>query len=160
MFWREPKGHGKEWYFCSCVVDGCNVKNKHKIQYPHLPCAVQPIPLGPGVSISLPPRVLETVEDSVSEKFWSDSQLTESSEYECDDDNQQPKSFHQAELNDLVRDLNLPKASALILDSRLKTKRVLSTDTTFAWYEHRENEYIHFFAKEHSLIWIVKMYKV
>ena len=73
MFWREPKGHGKEWYFCSCVVDGCNVKNKHKIQYPHLPCAVRPIPHGPGVSISLPPRVLETVEDSVSEKFWSDS---------------------------------------------------------------------------------------
>ena len=22
MVWREPKGHGKECYFCSCVVDG------------------------------------------------------------------------------------------------------------------------------------------
>ena len=36
------------------------------------------IPHEPGVPISLPPRVLETVEDSVSEKSWSYSQLTES----------------------------------------------------------------------------------
>ena len=131
MICREPEGNGKDCYFCSCVVDGYNVKNKHKIQYPNLPCAVRPIPHGPGVPIPLPPRVLETVEDSVSEKSWSDCQLTESSEYECGDD-QQPKPFNQAELNVLIRDLNLPTASALILGSRLKAKRMLRTDTTFA----------------------------
>ena len=87
--------------------------------------------------------MLETVEDSISEKSWSDGQLTESLEY---DDDQHPKPFNQAELNDLVRDLNLPKASDPILGSRLKAKRMLSTDTTFAWYKHLENEYIRFFA--------------
>ena len=112
------------------------------------------IPHGPGVPILLPPRVLETVVDYVSEKCWSDSQLTESSEYECGDD-QQPKPFNQAELNDFVRDLNLPKVSALILGSRLKAKRMLSTDTTFAWYKHHENEYNRFFAKNHSLVYCV-----
>ena len=159
MVWREPKGHGKECYVSSCVVDGNNVKNKHKIQYPNLPCAVRPIPHGPCVPIPLPPRVLETVEDSVSEKSWSDNQLTESSEYECDDD-QQPKPFNQAELHDLVRDLNWPKAFALFLGSRLEAKRILLvTDATFAWYKHRENEYIRFFAKEHFLVYFVD-YKV
>ena len=112
------------------------------------------IPHGPGVPIPLPPRVFETVEDSVNEESLSDSQLTESSEYECDDD-QQPKPLNQVELNDLVRDLNLPKASALILGSRLKAKRMLSTDTTFAWYKHRVSEYIRFFAREHSLVYCV-----
>ena len=130
MVWREPKGHGKECCFFSCVVDGYNVKNTHYIQYLSLPCAVRPISHGPGIRISLSPRVLKAVEDSVSEKSWSDSQL--SSKYECDDD-QQPKPFNKAKLNDVVRDLNLPKASALILGSRLKAKRMLSTDTTFAW---------------------------
>ena len=101
---------------------------------------------------SIAPRVLETVQDSVSEKSWCDSQLTESSEYECDDD-QQPKPFNQAELNDFVRDLNLPKASALIVGCKLKAKHMLSTDTTFDWYKHRKNEYICFFAKEHSLVY-------
>ena len=80
--------------------------------------------------------------------------MTESSEYECDDD-QQPKPFAQADLNDLVRDLNLPKASALILGSSLKAKRMLRTDNTFAWYKHRENEYICFFAKKHFLVYYV-----
>ena len=51
----------------------------------------------------------------------------------------------------LSGDLNLPKASALILGSRLKAKHMLSTDTTLAGYKHCENEYIRFFAKEHSL---------
>ena len=75
---------------------------------------MRPIALGQAFPISMPSKVSEAVEDSIGEKSWSDSQLTESSEYECDDD-QQPKPFNQAELNNLVRDLNLPKASALIL---------------------------------------------
>ena len=97
--------------------------------------------------------MLNTIKYSVSEKSWPDSQLTESSENEYDDD-QQPKSFYQAELNDLVRDLNLLKAS-LILGSRLKAKKMLSSDTTFAWYKHRENKYICFFAEKHSLVYCV-----
>ena len=106
---------------------------------------------GPGVPIPLPPRVLEAVENSVSEESFSGSQLTECSEYEYNDDHQQ-KPFNQAELNDLVRDLNLPKASALILGSRLKAKRMLCIDITFAWYKHRERKFTRFFAMEHSLV--------
>ena len=87
-----------------------------------VPCERFLNPHGPGDPIPLP----QTVKDSVGEKSWSDSKLTESSEYECDDD-QQPMPLNQAGLNDLVRDLNLPKASALTLDSRLKAKRMLST---------------------------------
>ena len=123
-------GHGKKCYFCSCVVAGINAKNNHKTRYPNLPCAVRLIVYGPGVPIPLPLRDLKTVEASVSEESLSDSRLTECSEYEYDDD-QQPKPFNQAEINNLVRDLNLPKASALILDSRLKAKRMLCTNTTF-----------------------------
>ena len=84
---RESNELGTECYFCSCVP-GFNVKNKHKIQYPNLSCAIRPIPYGPGEPIPLPSRVLETVEDFVSEESLSDSQLTECSEYdfEYDDD--------------------------------------------------------------------------
>ena len=59
------------------------------------------------------------------------------------------------EEEDLVRDLNLPKASPLILCSRLKTKCMIWTITTFVWYEHCERKYICFFAMEHSLIYCV-----
>ena len=63
-------------YFCSCIVAGFNVKNKHKIQYPNLHCAIRLIPYNPDVPIPLLPRDLETVGDSVSEESLSDSQLT------------------------------------------------------------------------------------
>ena len=59
MVWRELKVHGKECYFCSCV-DGCNIKNKLKIQFPNLPCAMRPVPHGPDVQIPLPLRLLKT----------------------------------------------------------------------------------------------------
>ena len=99
-----------------------------------MPCAIRPIPHGPGVQILLTPRVLEIVEDSVSKESLSVSQLTECLEYKYDDD-QQPKPFNQVKLNDLVRDLNLLNAFALILGLRLKAKRMLCTDITFAWYK-------------------------
>ena len=149
----------KKCNFCSCVIVGFNVKNKHITQYPNLPCTIRPILHGPDVPIPLPTRVLERVENFVSEEFLSDSQLTECLEYRYNY-NQQPKPFHQAELNDLVRDLNLPKASALILSSRLKAKRTLCTDITFAWYKHREGEYIRFFFMENSLVYDVDIHGI
>ena len=47
MVWREPNRHGKEQYFCSCVVAGFNGKNNHEIQYPSLPSAIGSVPHGP-----------------------------------------------------------------------------------------------------------------
>ena len=38
------------------------------------------------------------------------------------------------------------------MGSRLKAKRMFSTGTTFGWYKHHENQYICFFAKQHSLV--------
>ena len=50
---------------------------------------------------------------------------------------------------------NLPKASALILGSRLKAKRMICTNITFVWYERCERKCICFFAMEHSLVYCV-----
>ena len=59
------------------------------------------------------------------------------------------------ELNDLVRDLDLPKVSAVLLGSRLKSRNVLDSEVTFSWYKHREKEYLPFFTKEDDLVYCV-----
>ena len=102
---------------------------------------------------------METVKDSVSENSWSDSQLTECSEYKYDDDDgndddQQPKPFDQAELNDCQR-FEFAKSFCSFSGIQVKAKLVLCTDTTFAWYKHRERECSRFFAMEHSLVYCV-----
>lgn len=63
-----------------------------------------------------------------------------SSDVEVDE----PQLFSQEELNDLVRDLDLPKQSAELLGSRLKSKNLLMEGTSFAWYRHREKDFMSF----------------
>jgi len=62
-----------------------------------------------------------------------------------------PKHF-LSEFNDLVRDLGISKDVAELLGSRLKNINLLSSETSFSWYKHREKEFTNFFSKEGNLI--------
>ena len=152
MVWREPKGHGNDCYFCSCNVSGFNTKNKHNIQYPNLPSAICPILHQANVSVPTPAPVLIDVEDSTTSSDLSSSECQ--SEYKCFE-GEKPRLFSQEELNDLVRDLDLPKVSAVLLGSRLKSRNMLDSEVTFSWYKHREKEYLPFFTKEDDLVYCV-----
>ena len=46
--------------------------------------------------------------------------------------------YSQFELNDLIRDLNLPKQSAEVLTSRLQEKHLLKAGTSVSFYCNRE----------------------
>ena len=140
MVWREPKGHGNDCYFCTCYVSGFNMKNKHNIQYSNLPSAILPVLHGPDVPILTPPPVLKNVGDPSTDVSSSESQSEEKSEYECSDD-ERIKRFSQEDLNDLVRDLDLRKVSAVLLGFRLKSRNMLESKVTFSWYKHREKVY-------------------
>jgi len=43
------------------------------------------------------------------------------------------QTFSQAELNALIRDLDLPKISAELLRSRMKSKNLLAPGMSFSW---------------------------
>ena len=127
------------------------MKNKHNIQYPNLPSAIRPILHQPDVPVPTPP-VLIDVEDSTTSSDLSSSECQ--SEYECFE-GERPRLFSQEELNDLVRDLDLPKVSAVLLGSRLKSRNMLDSEVTFSWYTYREKEYLPFFTKEDDLVYCV-----
>ncbi|GBO33534.1 hypothetical protein AVEN_139182-1 [Araneus ventricosus] len=57
-----------------------------------------------------------------------------------------PQPFSQSQFNDLVRDLGLSKGPTL------KNKNLLTPDTSFSWYRHREKEFTQFFSKKGNLI--------
>ena len=154
MVWREPKGHVNDCYFCTCNVSGLNMKNKHNIQYPNLPSAIRPVLHGPDVPIPTPPPVRKMLGDPSTDVSSSESQSEEKSEYECSED-ERIKRFRQEDLNDLMRDLDLPKVSAVLLGSRLKSRNMLESKVTFSWYKHREKEYLPFFTKEADLVYCV-----
>ena len=130
------------------------MKNKHNIQYPNLPSAIRPVLHGPDVPIPTPHPVLKNVGDPSTDVSSSESQSEEKSEYECSED-ERIKRFSQEDLNDLVQDLDLPKVSAVLLGSRLKSRNMLESKVTFSWYKHREKEYLPFFTKEADLVYHV-----
>ena len=84
----------------------------------------------------------------------SDCKSAGDSEYKCSED-LRSTLFVQQELNDLVRDLDLHKLSALLLGSRLKSKKLLNDGVRFSWYKHREKKYLPFFINESPLVYSV-----
>ena len=59
----------------------------------------------------------------------------------------------QAFLNDLVRDLNLPKESAELLGSRLQHNNLLAPNTTYSWYRRREKGLVRYFSMEETFVY-------
>jgi hypothetical protein len=51
-------------------------------------------------------------------------------EFRCHTECQSPQLFTQSELNDVIRDLGLPKEKAELLGSRLKEKNLLAAETS------------------------------
>lgn len=141
MIWREAKNHSDDYYFCSCCVQGFNLKNKKEISYPNLPSAIRPTPHGPELPVPTPPDTLDNILDKPDQQSSSD----DDSEDCFDPGSNEPKLFKQSELNDLVRDLGLPKDSAEVLGSRLKERHLLALGTSFSWYRYKEKEFLQFF---------------
>jgi len=62
----------------------------------------------------------------------------------------QTETSTQEELNDLVRDLGLPKDGAEFLASYFKKKNMLSNDAKVSFYRDREKSFRKYFAEENT----------
>src|SRR5215469_5425686 len=122
---------------------GVNKKNKKTVKYPDVPSAIKPIPHGPGILIPNVPQNLtlhEVCDDEASTVDDSETFIPPSINFN------EPQPLTQAKLSDLTRDLGLSKDSAQLVGSRLKEFNLLSPETTYYWYRHREDSFRQFFA--------------
>jgi len=122
MGWREPSNHSSDHYFCLTppVASRMNRK-KQRIDYPNIPPARRPVPRGEDLSVLEPPKKYNLN----SEMEEEDTDKTGPHEEPTDPGIQGPASesphrLTQNKLNDLVRDLELPKVKAELLASRMK----------------------------------------
>ncbi|GFW87906.1 uncharacterized protein TNCV_1360101 [Trichonephila clavipes] len=68
MIWREPKNHSDDCYFCSCSVQGFNLKNRRGISYPTIiRSAIRLVPHGLDLPIPLPPDTLDNILDDLDQ---------------------------------------------------------------------------------------------
>ncbi|GFX88644.1 uncharacterized protein TNCV_2660551 [Trichonephila clavipes] len=68
MIWTEPKNHSDDCYFCSCSVQGFNLKNLKGISYPAIiRSAIRPVHHGPDLPIPSLPDTLDNILDELEQ---------------------------------------------------------------------------------------------
>ena len=115
MVWREQADHTTNCYFCLTDIKGFSRKNKSKIKYPDCRSAMKPVPHSSEVSIPSPPPTGALDKDASSSQSQSSSEASESEMCTDEIEPHDPILINQHMLNDLVRDLVLPKNKAELL---------------------------------------------
>ena len=143
MIWRKPKNHVDDCCFCLVNVKGFNKKNKQHLQYPNIHSAMRPIPHSDKVPVPIFIKLPDIDEDQLRSSTSSTN---------SDHNDEEPDIAHetwnagrvslysQSELNNLIRDLNLPKQSAEVLASRLQEKYLLKAGISFSFYRNRKEK--------------------
>ncbi|GFW81456.1 uncharacterized protein TNCV_2881351, partial [Trichonephila clavipes] len=95
------------------------------ISYPTIiRSAIRPVPHGPDLPIPSPPDTLDIILDDLDQI----SHISSDSKDGYDPGTNDPELFSQSDLNDLVRDLGLPKDTVEVLGSRLKERHLLNSE--------------------------------
>ena len=150
MVWREQTDHSSDCYFCKVSVIGINRNNRSKWQYPDLNSARRPVPHSEDIPVPSFTNLQEVPEEEVfSSSPSSSNEQQGDSDFEVE---AAREPFNQKELNDLIRDLNLPKKSGEVLASRLAEKNLLTSDTKITYYRNREKDLLPFFSQEEDLV--------
>ena len=131
------------------VLSKLTSKTRSSVEYPSLSSAIQPVPHSVELSLSTfyGFQLSESESISSSEK----SELYEE-DFVVSHQNDEPQLFTQAELNDLMRKLDLPKCSAKLLRPQLKKKNMLASKNKGSFYRYRKNGPIKFFKMEENLL--------
>lgn len=160
--WNEPNSM-KECYFCLNDIKGITIKNKNKIVYIDAKSVMPPVLVDQDKCnndidrLSEGVRSIEVSEESTEENEpLSDDNSTSDSEYTTSvKKSALPSLVSQSQLNDLVRDLGLPKDGSELLASFLKHNNLLQPSTKVSFYRDRDSEFRKFFVmdKDISLVY-------
>ncbi|KAI6650813.1 Nuclear pore complex protein [Oopsacas minuta] len=133
-------------------ISGFNAKTKSLIKYPNLHSAIRPVPH--SIDVPVPKFTNLDFISEIDDCETRDSLIREDEDFiPCVlSRSNSPQLFNQSELNDLARDLDLPKESAELLGSRLKEKNLLLPETKFYSYRNREIEFLKYYIMEDGFV--------
>lgn len=129
MQWREPRSHKRDCYFCCTIVPvGANKRKKNAVEYADVRSVTKPIPRNSKSALPTPPifRSPTSIASSSTLDMSSSTTNTTTSGSDFIPEGAEPHLVTQAELNDLVRDLELSKDKSELLGSRLAQWRLLA----------------------------------
>ena len=148
MIWLSPVNHPTDCYFCLTTnLNGYNSNSKKYINYSDTSTAIRPVPRSPKDSAPNPPN-LSLCSISIAD---TPHDTTYDTETETEAGTIQPHLISQAELNNLIKDLDLPKYKSELLGSRLQQWNLLDTKVNITSYRHRHKELSGYFTMDGNL---------
>ena len=159
MVWREPTDHSSNCYFCMIppVAKGMSRKKKWTVEYPNIPSALRPVPHEEELPIPVPPEsyTLDSDDDHDDNQDSAGPEPSTSADpdFEPSHSSLEPHLISQSELNDLVRDLELPKSKVELSGSRLQQWNLLESDVKISLFRDRQKDLVQFFLMEGDLVY-------
>lgn len=148
MLWREPTNHVTDCYICLFEWSGVQNKLSTNIKYANVPSVSKPVPRSGRTVLPSPPSKKRKME---TESPHSLPSLPSSGSVFLPD----KKELHlttQAELNDWVRDLKLPKSDAELHASRMKQNGYLAPGVKVTYYRDRSKPFAKYYSKEGNIV--------
>jgi hypothetical protein len=121
-------------------------EKKSTLVYPNIPSAIRPVPHGDGLPVPKPPDNLAMYSDDEDSVSLNNEELQPSASTDADYVPNTDSYHHmitEGELNDLTRDLELPKNKSELLTSRLQQWNVLhhSVKVTLRTRNHKFEQF-------------------
>ena len=151
LVFREHSSRSSDCYLCLTppVASGMNRKKKQRIDYPNTPSAIRPVLHGEDLSVPKPPKDY-TLNSEMEE---GDTEKTGHTDPDFQGpSSESPHKLTQNELNDLVRDLELPGVKAELLASRMKQWKYLDEGLKISVCRYRQKNLEEFFTMEGTLV--------
>jgi hypothetical protein len=125
----------------SLIQTGMSMKKKSTLVYLNIPLAIWPVPHGDGLSVPEPPdnfAIYSDDEDYISSNNEKQQPSASRDTHYVPSTDSSNHMITAGKLNDLIRDLNLPKNKAEHLASRLQEWNLLhhSVEVTFRTRNH------------------------
>ena len=157
MIWREPTDHINDCYFCltPSMKKGFNRKKTSLIKYPNIPSAIRPVPHCDELPIPEPCEEADLLSSDYAESR-DESSISEpctSKSVEFGNTTAEPHLISESELNDLVRDINVPKVKAELLAFRLKQWNLLQSGINVCSFRTRQQTLGQFFSMKGRLVY-------
>ena len=148
MIWLEPMNHPNDCYFClTTELNGYNLNNMKLINYPDKSSSHRPLLRDSEEPATCPP-VLSSCGSSVTKSihdttFWTEAETVTETNH--------PHLISQEDLNNLVKDLDLPKYKSELLGSRLQQWNLLEPSVNITAYRHRHKDISSYFSMDGNL---------
>jgi len=113
--------------------------------YPNIPSALRPVPHGEGISVPKPPKesTIDSDDEGEGESTSGSPEPSVSTEPRVSHGRSSaPQPHILDELNDLVRDLELSKSKAELLESTLKQRNLLEKNIRISSFRSRHQQLV------------------